>query len=84
MQLQSFAAGKWHSGGRDGVALRDAILAVRLPFIELHLSNTQAREPFRKHSYFSDIALGCITGLGALGYELAVRAAAHYVASQEW
>jgi|SRR5689334_6308737 len=66
------------------IALRDAILAVRLPFIELHLSNTQAREPFRKHSYFSDIALGCITGLGAMGYELAVRAAAHYVASQEW
>lgn len=65
------------------VALRDAILAVRLPFIELHLSNTQAREPFRKHSYFTDIALGCISGLGALGYELAVRAAAHYVASQD-
>ena len=65
------------------VALRDAILAVRLPFIELHLSNTQARESFRKHSYFTDIALGCITGLGALGYELSVRAAAHYVASQE-
>ncbi len=57
------------------VALRDALLAVKLPFIEVHLSNTQAREPFRRHSYFSDIAVGCITGLGALGYELALRAA---------
>jgi 3-dehydroquinate dehydratase-2 len=57
------------------VALRDALLGVKLPFIEVHLSNTQAREPFRRHSYFSDIAVGCITGLGAVGYELAVRAA---------
>jgi 3-dehydroquinate dehydratase II len=57
------------------VALRDALLAVKLPFIEVHLSNTQAREPFRHHSYFSDIAVGCITGLGAIGYELAIRAA---------
>ncbi len=59
------------------VALRDAITAVRLPFIEVHLSNTYAREPFRRHSYFSDIAAGVITGLGSFGYELAVRAAAH-------
>jgi 3-dehydroquinate dehydratase-2 len=58
------------------VALRDALLAVKLPFIEVHLSNTQARESFRHHSYFSDIAIGCIVGLGAVGYELAVRAAA--------
>jgi len=58
------------------VALRDALLAVRLPFIELHLSNTLARETFRRHSYFSDIADGVICGLGAFGYELAVRAAA--------
>jgi len=58
------------------VALRDALLAVKLPFIEVHLSNTQARESFRHHSYFSDIAVGCIVGLGAVGYELAVRAAA--------
>ncbi len=43
------------------VALRDALLAVKLPFIEVHLSNTQAREPFRHHSYFSDIAVGCIS-----------------------
>jgi 3-dehydroquinate dehydratase-2 len=48
---------------------------VKLPFIEVHLSNTHAREPFRKHSYFTDIAVGCVLGLGALGYELAVRAA---------
>ena len=57
------------------VALRDAITAVKLPFIEVHLSNTHAREPFRSHSYFTDIAVGCVLGLGAYGYELAVRAA---------
>ena len=62
------------------VALRDAIAAVRLPFIEVHLSNTHAREPFRRHSYFSDIAVGVIAGLGAFGYELAVRAAARHLA----
>ncbi len=58
------------------IALRDALLAVRLPFIEVHLSNTAAREEFRHRSYFSDIAVGSIVGLGALGYELAIRAAA--------
>lgn len=58
------------------VALRDAILGVSLPFIEVHLSNVHAREPFRRHSYFSDIAVGQIVGLGPLGYELAIRAAA--------
>jgi 3-dehydroquinate dehydratase II len=57
------------------VALRDAILAVGLPFIEVHLSNVHARESFRRHSYFSDVAVGVISGLGALGYELALRAA---------
>src|ERR1700742_2359043 len=62
------------------VALRDAIAAVRLPFIEVHLSNTHAREPFRKHSYFSDIAVGVISGLGAFGYELAMRAAIRQLA----
>ncbi|HTW37303.1 MAG TPA: type II 3-dehydroquinate dehydratase [Steroidobacteraceae bacterium] len=62
------------------IALRDAVLAVRLPLIEVHLTNPQAREPFRRHSYFSDIAVGCISGLGALGYELAVRAALHHLA----
>jgi 3-dehydroquinate dehydratase II len=61
------------------VALRDAIAAVQLPFIEVHLSNTHAREPFRRHSYFSDIAVGVIAGLGAFGYELAVRAAARHL-----
>jgi len=57
------------------VALRDALLAVGVPFIEVHLSNVHAREAFRRLSYFSDIAAGVITGFGALGYELAMRAA---------
>ena len=57
------------------IALRDALLAVRIPFIEVHLSNVHAREPFRAHSYFSDIAEGVITGLGAQGYDLALAAA---------
>lgn len=57
------------------VALRDALLAVRIPFIEIHLSNVHAREPFRHHSYFSDIAVGVISGLGAQGYTLALQAA---------
>jgi 3-dehydroquinate dehydratase-2 len=61
------------------IALRDALLAVRLPFVEVHLSNTQAREPFRHHSYFSDIAAGVISGLGAFGYELAMRAAVKHL-----
>jgi 3-dehydroquinate dehydratase II len=87
--------GRVHQAAREGIAflilnpgafthtsiaLRDAILGVRLPFIEVHLSNTQAREPFRRRSYFSDIAVGCIVGLGAFGYELAVRAAAKHLA----
>ncbi|MBK8016460.1 MAG: type II 3-dehydroquinate dehydratase [Betaproteobacteria bacterium] len=54
------------------VALRDAIAAVRVPFVEVHLSNVFAREPFRHHSYFTDIAVGMICGLGPKGYELAV------------
>ena len=57
------------------VALRDALAASKIPFIEVHLSNVHAREPFRKHSYFSDIAAGVISGLGAQGYELALLAA---------
>ena len=57
------------------VALRDAMAAARIPFIEVHLSNVQARESFRKHSYFSDLAVGVISGLGAQGYELALTAA---------
>lgn len=77
-----------HASGRDGtafilinpagfthssVALRDALLAVKLPFVEIHLSNIYARETFRHHSYFSDIAVGVISGLGAKGYELALQ-----------
>lgn len=57
------------------VAIRDALLATKIAFIEVHLSNVHAREPFRKHSYFSDIAVGVICGLGACGYELALQAA---------
>jgi 3-dehydroquinate dehydratase II len=63
------------------VALRDALLAVSIPFIEVHLSNIHAREAFRRQSYFSDVSAGCITGLGAVGYELAIRAAARRLAS---
>ena len=57
------------------VALRDALLAVDIPFIELHISNVHAREEFRQHSYFSDIAVGTIIGLGSHGYELALLSA---------
>lgn len=57
------------------IALRDAFLAVKLPFIEVHLSNVHAREPFRRHSYLSDIAHGVICGLGAAGYGYALSAA---------
>ncbi len=57
------------------VALRDALAAVAIPFIEIHLSNTHAREDFRHHSYFSDLALGVICGLGAQSYELGLLAA---------
>jgi len=65
------------------IALRDAFLAVQIPFIEIHLSNTFAREEFRHNSYFSDIASSCLFGFGAYGYELAVQAASHYVAKAE-
>ena len=57
------------------VALRDALAATGLPFIEIHLSNIHAREAFRRHSYFSDLAIGVICGLGAEGYALALQAA---------
>ena len=63
------------------VALRDALLAVGLPFIEIHLSNTYSREAFRRHSYFSDIARGVIVGLGPMGYRLALQAAHAQLAS---
>jgi 3-dehydroquinate dehydratase-2 len=64
------------------IALRDALLAVDIPFIELHLSNTFAREEFRHVSFFSDIAQSCLFGFGAHGYELAVIAASRYVEEQ--
>lgn len=57
------------------VALRDALAGVAIPFIEIHLSNIYAREEFRHQSYFSDLAIGVISGLGAKGYELALAAA---------
>jgi 3-dehydroquinate dehydratase-2 len=77
-----------HKAGRDGIefivfnpgaythtsiALRDALLGVDIPFLEVHISNIFAREPFRHHSYLSDIARGVISGLGAKGYELALE-----------
>ncbi len=80
--------GRIHQAGKDGVdfilinpaaythtsvAIRDALAGVNIPFVEIHLSNVFAREPFRHHSYFSDIAVGVISGLGAKGYELALE-----------
>jgi 3-dehydroquinate dehydratase-2 len=80
--------GRIHQAGHDGVnfilinpaafthtsvALRDALAGVNIPFVEIHLSNVFAREPFRHHSYFSDLAVGIISGLGAKGYELALE-----------
>jgi 3-dehydroquinate dehydratase-2 len=63
------------------VALRDALAGVAIPFIEIHLSNIFAREDFRQQSYFSDIAVGVISGLGAQGYELALNAAINKLAA---
>lgn len=63
------------------VALRDALAAVAIPFIEVHLSNVHAREEFRQQSYFSDLAVGIISGLGPIGYQLALRAAMEKVGS---
>jgi 3-dehydroquinate dehydratase II len=63
------------------IALRDAFLAVSVPFIEIHLSNVFAREEFRHRSYLSDVAAGCIVGLGPLGYELALTAACAHLAA---
>jgi 3-dehydroquinate dehydratase-2 len=65
------------------IAIRDALLAVAIPFIEIHLSNTFAREDFRQKSYFSDIAASCLFGFGAYGYELALYAASQHVANAE-
>ncbi len=64
------------------VALRDALAAVGIPFIEVHLSNVHAREPFRRTSYFSDLAVGVISGLGARGYELALTYALDHLAAK--
>lgn len=61
------------------VAIRDALLGVNIPFIEVHLSNVHKREPFRHHSYLSDIAVGVICGLGAQGYQFALQAAIEYL-----
>lgn len=61
------------------VALRDALSGVAIPFIEVHISNVHAREPFRQHSYLSDIAVGVIAGLGTQGYELALQAAIAHI-----
>ncbi len=60
-------------------ALRDALVGAGLPFVEVHLSNVHAREPFRHHSFFSDAAVGLIAGLGEQGYEYALRFAAQYL-----
>ena len=64
------------------IALRDAMLGVAIPFIAVHLSNVHGREEFRRHSYFSDIAKGVISGLGAQGYDLALQAALSYITSE--
>ena len=61
------------------IALRDALAAVAIPYVEVHLSNVHAREPFRRHSYFSELAVGVIAGLGAQGYELALEFALRYL-----
>lgn len=65
------------------VAIRDALLSVSIPFIEIHLSNVHAREQFRHHSYLSDIANGVICGLGEQGYEFALLAAKEFVSQQQ-
>ena len=65
------------------IAIRDALLAVDIPFIEVHLSNVFAREDFRHNSYFSDIAAGCLFGLGAYGYELALHAASRQLSEDK-
>ncbi len=65
------------------IAMRDVLLAVSIPFIEIHLSNVFAREDFRHSSYFSDIAAGCIFGLGAFGYEIALQAASKLLSKEK-
>ncbi len=65
------------------ISLRDAMLAVEIPFIEVHLSNLHSREEFRHNSYFSDIATACLFGFGAYGYELAIHAANRHITNAE-
>jgi len=65
------------------VALRDALLSVNIPFIEVHLSNVHAREAFRQHSYLSDIAVGVICGLGSQGYDFALEAAYDFLKEKQ-
>lgn len=65
------------------VSIRDALAAVDIPFIEVHLSNVHKREPFRKHSYLSDLAVGVIAGLGAKGYEYAYRYAVDFLSQSD-
>ena len=65
------------------VALRDALTGATLPFIEVHLSNVHAREPFRRHSYFSDAAVGVVCGLGPLGYRHALQSASEWLAARD-
>lgn len=67
----------------SSIALRDALLAVNIPFIEVHISNLYQREAFRQKSYFSDIAQGVICGLGSYGYSLALQAIFHSIYQQE-
>lgn len=64
------------------IALRDALLAVNTPFLEVHISNVFSREAFRQHSYFSDIAIGIISGLGTEGYRLALQYAHHHLTNR--
>ena len=64
------------------VALRDALLAVGIPFVEVHLSNIHKREPFRHHSYFSDVAESVICGCGAQGYDFALQFAENYLSKK--
>lgn len=66
----------------SSIALRDALSASAIPFIEVHLSNIHAREDFRRHSYFSELAIGVISGLGAQGYSLALQAAIEHIRKQ--
>ena len=66
----------WSTASRPP-ALRDALAAVAIPFVEVHLSNVHRREPFRHHSYFSDLAEATVVGMGAFGYEAALRYALH-------